>query len=65
MIRSITDDYERGSVSHVAVIANPESARARRVPDEVVGLGRSRPLTDNIAGTAIWLDARQSVAEET
>ena len=31
--------------------------RARRVPDEVVDRGSSRPLPDNTAGTAAWLGA--------
>ena len=33
--------------------------RARRVPDEVVDRELSRPLPDNTAGIATWLDARE------
>src|SRR5260370_7469797 len=33
--------------------------RARDVPDRVVGRGLSRPLADNIADTATWLDAHE------
>ena len=35
------------------------SGRARRVPDEMVDPGLPRPLPDNTAGIAIWLDARK------
>jgi len=32
-------------------------SRYRCVPNEMVGQGCSRPLPDNTAGTATWLDA--------
>ena len=41
-----------------APLVQDEEARARRVPDEVVDRRLSRPLPDNTADTATWLDAR-------
>jgi hypothetical protein len=42
-----------------APLVRDEEARARRVPDGAVAREVSRPLADNTAGIATWLDARE------
>jgi hypothetical protein len=40
-------------------LVRDEEDRARRVPDGAVAREVSRPLADNTAGIATWLDARE------
>jgi hypothetical protein len=50
----ISQERRRTGLSDVRVLA-----RARRVPDEMVGRGLSRSLPDSTTGIATWLDARE------
>jgi hypothetical protein len=40
------------------VIKAADSGHARRVPDQVVGQGSSRPLADSLIGLPAWAAAR-------
>jgi hypothetical protein len=58
--RQHTDLAGTAAKHPAAPLVRDEGAHARRVPDGTVTGEVSRPLADNTAGIATWLDARES-----